>query len=85
MPLRPRLFRRLVSAAVAAAGQHVSITVKLRMGLSSELLTYLQVRCSQGTSQGQLIITVSRLCHSPVDGTVLAALILQLTCCYCRD
>lgn len=43
LPLRPRLFRRLVAAAVAAAGPAVPVTVKLRMGLSPELLTYIQV------------------------------------------
>ena len=43
LPLRPRLFRRLVAAAVAAAGPGVALTVKLRMGLSPDLLTFLQV------------------------------------------
>jgi hypothetical protein len=44
LPLRPKLFRRLVAAAVAAAGPEVPVTVKLRMGLDSELITFLQVR-----------------------------------------
>lgn len=43
LPLRPRLFRRLVAAAVAAAGPDVPVTVKLRMGLTQELLTFKQV------------------------------------------
>lgn len=42
LPLRPRLFRRLVAAAVAAAGPQVPVTVKLRMGLTPELLTHTQ-------------------------------------------
>ncbi|KAF8065573.1 dus [Scenedesmus sp. PABB004] len=41
LPLRPRLFRRLVAAAVGAAGG-VPVTVKLRLGLDDALLTYLQ-------------------------------------------
>jgi hypothetical protein len=44
LPLRPRLLRRLVAAAVAAAGPDVPVTVKLRMGLTPELLTFQQVR-----------------------------------------
>eukprot|EP00878_Enallax_costatus_P026813 GHUV01028814.1.p1 GENE.GHUV01028814.1~~GHUV01028814.1.p1 ORF type:complete len:215 (+),score=56.91 GHUV01028814.1:540-1184(+) len=44
LPLRPQLFRRLVSAAVKAAGQDVPVTVKLRMGLTPELLTHIQVK-----------------------------------------
>lgn len=43
LPLRPRLFRRLVAAAAAAAGPEVPVTVKLRMGLGPELMTFLQV------------------------------------------
>jgi tRNA-dihydrouridine synthase len=47
LPLRPKLFQRLVAAATAAAGPDVPVTVKLRMGLNSELLTFLQVgHCS---------------------------------------
>ncbi|WIA36593.1 hypothetical protein OEZ86_007882 [Tetradesmus obliquus] len=42
LPLRPRLFRRLVAAAAAAAGPEVPVTVKLRMGLGPELMTFLQ-------------------------------------------
>jgi tRNA-dihydrouridine synthase len=41
--LRPKLFRRLVAAAVAAAGPDVPVTVKLRMGLTPELMTYIEV------------------------------------------
>jgi tRNA-dihydrouridine synthase len=44
LPLRPKLFRRLVAAAAAAAGPEVPVTVKLRMGLHPELITFLQVR-----------------------------------------
>lgn len=43
LPLRPQLFRKLVAAAVAAAGPDVPVTVKLRMGLTPDLLTYIQV------------------------------------------
>jgi tRNA-dihydrouridine synthase len=45
LPLRPKLFRRLVAAAAAAAGPEVPVTVKLRMGLHPELITFLQVTC----------------------------------------
>jgi len=45
LPLRPRLFERLVTAAVRASGPDVPVTVKLRMGLTPELLTFLQVTC----------------------------------------
>jgi tRNA-dihydrouridine synthase len=45
LPLRPKLFRRLVAAATAAAGLEVPVTVKLRMGLHPELITFLQVTC----------------------------------------
>lgn len=55
LPLRPRMFRRLVAAAVAAAGPDVPVTVKLRMGLSPELLTYMQVSCSLSQSLGQSV------------------------------
>lgn len=50
LPLRPLLFRRLVAAAVAAAGPDVPVTVKLRMGLTPDLLTYIQVRERCGTT-----------------------------------
>lgn len=44
LPLRPQLFRRLVAAAVAAAEPYnVPVTVKLRMGLTPQLLTHIQV------------------------------------------
>jgi hypothetical protein len=56
LPLRPKLFRRLVAAAVAAAGPDVPVTVKLRMGLSHELMTYIQVSgcCCAGSSGSML-------------------------------
>jgi hypothetical protein len=50
LPLRPQLFRRLVAAAVAAAGPDVPVTVKLRMGLTPDLLTYIQVGERYGTA-----------------------------------
>ncbi|MCD9625549.1 tRNA dihydrouridine synthase DusB [Rhabdothermincola salaria] len=40
LPARPRLFAAVVSAAVRAAGD-VPVTVKMRMGLDDERLTYL--------------------------------------------
>ncbi|EFJ43344.1 hypothetical protein VOLCADRAFT_106923 [Volvox carteri f. nagariensis] len=42
LPLRPMLFARLVAAAVRGAGGQVPVTVKLRVGLTSELPTHLQ-------------------------------------------
>lgn len=45
LPLRPRLFGRLVAAAVRAAGPRVALTVKLRVGLDERLPTCMQVRC----------------------------------------
>src|SRR5690606_2961088 len=40
LPVRRRLFAEVVAAAVDAAGQ-VPVTVKMRMGLDPERLTYL--------------------------------------------
>jgi nifR3 family TIM-barrel protein len=40
IPLKPRLLRRIVSAAVAAAGR-VPVTIKFRIGIDDHLETYL--------------------------------------------
>ncbi len=45
LPLRPRLLARLVRAAVKGTGSEVPLTVKLRVGLSLELKTFMEVRC----------------------------------------
>jgi nifR3 family TIM-barrel protein len=41
IPVKPRLLRAIVHAAVAAAGQ-VPVTIKFRMGIDDGLLTYLE-------------------------------------------
>jgi nifR3 family TIM-barrel protein len=41
IPLKPRLLRAIVSAAVGAAGS-IPVTIKFRMGINEELLTYLE-------------------------------------------
>jgi nifR3 family TIM-barrel protein len=41
IPLKPRLLRAIVTAAVGAAGR-VPVTIKFRMGIDEELLTYLE-------------------------------------------
>lgn len=43
IPLRTRLLSRLVSSAVEGAGG-VPVTVKMRMGISTDLLTFIGVR-----------------------------------------
>src|SRR5687768_7547565 len=40
IPLKPRLLRRIVQSAVAAAGR-VPVTIKFRMGIDDQYLTYL--------------------------------------------
>jgi hypothetical protein len=52
IPLRPRLLARLVAAAVAGVndtGRAVPVTVKMRVGLSDDLPTFLQVRHARVT------------------------------------
>lgn len=47
LPLRPRLFARLVAAAVEGAGGAAAVTVKLRIGLArdpAEMTYFLEVR-----------------------------------------
>ncbi|KAG2484891.1 hypothetical protein HYH03_016372 [Edaphochlamys debaryana] len=42
LPLRPKLFARLVAAAVAGSGGRVPVSVKMRVGLTPQLQTFLE-------------------------------------------
>lgn len=44
IPARPRLLGQLVAAAVAGAGGRAAVTIKLRIGLSDSIQTYLEVQ-----------------------------------------
>lgn len=51
IPARPRLLGQLVAAAVAGAGGSVPVTVKMRIGLSDGIHTYLEARFATYVSQ----------------------------------
>jgi hypothetical protein len=54
LPLRPRLFRRLVAAAASGVGGAAALTVKLRIGLArrpEEMTYFLEVGGETGARQ----------------------------------
>lgn len=67
IPLRPRLLGRLVGAAVEGASG-APVTVKMRMGVTDDLLTFMEVSCAglpictfRATSPGSCLSLLSAL------------------------
>eukprot|EP00198_Chlamydomonas_reinhardtii_P005570 XP_001694906.1 predicted protein [Chlamydomonas reinhardtii] len=79
LPLRPRLFAKLVAAAVAGAGGEAPVTVKFRVGLTPELPTHLQAgRIAEAEGAAALVLharTADQLYASPVDWAAVRALV----------
>jgi tRNA-dihydrouridine synthase len=65
LPLRPKLLKQLLAAAVTAAtaaagpGHHVPVTVKMRMGLTPDLLTFQQVNGFERVDVSELVLPVA--------------------------
>ncbi|KAG2437413.1 hypothetical protein HXX76_006065 [Chlamydomonas incerta] len=79
LPLRPRLFAKLVAAAVAGARGEAPVTVKFRVGLTPELPTHLQAgRLAEAEGAAALVLharTADQLYASPVDWAAVRALV----------
>ncbi|KAG2453084.1 hypothetical protein HYH02_002416 [Chlamydomonas schloesseri] len=79
LPLRPRLFAKLVAAAVAGARGEAPVTVKFRVGLTPELPTHLQAgRIAEAEGAAALVLharTADQLYSSPVDWAAVRALV----------
>ncbi len=77
VPVRPRLLASLIGAAVAAAGS-VPVTVKVRLGVDQDLLTYLEAgRVAQDQGAAAISLharTAAQLYSGTADWSAIARL-----------
>eukprot|EP00850_Spirogloea_muscicola_P005109 SM000023S07565 [mRNA] locus=s23:145254:148113:- [translate_table: standard] len=83
IPLQPRLVSQLVAACVKAAGPSVPVTVKMRLGISEELLTYktagIAAQDGGATWVGLHARTAEQLYSPPVRWEAIATLAAHLS------
>lgn len=82
LPWKRDLFRAVVSQAVAAAGSRVPVTVKMRMGIDDDHLTYLgagRAAAEEGAAWVALHgRTAAQMYSGSADWSAIAALVEQL-------
>lgn len=83
VPARPRLLGQLVAAAVAGAGGHAPVTVKMRTGISDSIQTYLEAgRVAEAEGAAAISLharTAVQLYDPPADWQAVSRLVAAVS------